>query len=220
MTATHGDLKIPPPKSFSGKDDAIEFENYSRQLKAYMSLRDPRIKALMVAAETSPTPLGMPADPNDIPLAVVLQNILILTCDDRAQRIVFRDDSDENGFESWRRLYLRYAPTKRVKYLGSIQRILTWKFSEATLEQDLNDWEAEVDKYERGSSQKITDDVRIGVLMFGCPTPIQHHLQLTTTLTSTFAEVRDLILNYCKTRLLTRGPSTTRRDDPTEIGAI
>merc|ERR1711965_155000 len=101
-------------------------------------------------------------------------------CHNKASSIVCRDDSDENGFESWRRLYVRHAPSKRVKYLGHMQKILTWKFTEANLEQDLNDWEAEIENYKTGGGQDIiTDDVKVGVLMPNAPTEIQRHLQLT-----------------------------------------
>ena len=124
--ATVGNLKIPAPKTFSGKkdDEGYEYENYSRQLKAYLSLQTPRFKELMVATESAAGPIGMPADEDDKHLARQLQNFLILTCIDKAGRIVYRDDSDENGFESWRRLYQRYAPTKRVRFLGLMQKIL------------------------------------------------------------------------------------------------
>ena len=149
--ATLGNLKIPAPKNFYGKgkeDDTSEFETFSRQLKAYLSIQTRRYKELMEAAESQTTPLGAPTNDIDKELAVQLQNFLILTCQDKASRVVCRDDSDENGFESWRRLYARYAPSKRVKYLGHMQKILTWKFTESTLEQDLIDWETEIEKYE------------------------------------------------------------------------
>ena len=99
---------------------------------------------------------------------------------------------------------MRYAPSKRVKYLGHMQRILTWKFTEANLEQDLNDWEAEIEKYDAGSNQNVTDGVKVGVLMSNAPSEIQRHLQLTTGLDSSYSEVRGVTINYCKTRQLTK----------------
>ena len=152
--ATLGSLKIPAPNHFYGKgreEDTSEFETFSRQIKAYLSLHSRRYKEYMTAAEQSLTPLNMPALDEDKELAIQLQNFLILTCHDKASRIVCRDDSDENGFESWRRLSVRYAPSKRVKYLGHMQMILTWKFNETNLEQNLNDWETEIEKYEKGA---------------------------------------------------------------------
>ena len=197
--ASLGFLKIPPPKHFTGRqkeDDSSEFETFSRQLKAYLSIQSRRMKELMVSAEQTCEPVGMPVAAEDQALAIQLQNFLILTCQDKAARIVCRDESDENGFESWRRLHARYALCPRVKYLGHMQKILTWKFTEANLEQDLNDWESEIEKYERGAHQSISEDVRVGVLMSNAPSDIQKHLQLTTGLDSTYAQVRGVILNW------------------------
>ena len=80
--ATFGSLKIPAPKSFSGKgqeSDPFEYENFSRQMKAYLSIQSPRFEELMIAAEQSPTEVGMPSNEDDKKLARILQNVLILT---------------------------------------------------------------------------------------------------------------------------------------------
>ena len=93
--ATLGNLKIPAPKSFAGKreDDTYEFENYSRQLQAYMALQAPRFKELMMTAEEMTTDVGVPTTDEDRRLARVLRNSFILTCTDKARRIVNRDES-------------------------------------------------------------------------------------------------------------------------------
>ena len=135
--ATLGSLKVPPPKNFHPKgrdsaEDTAEFETYSRQLKAFLSMQSKAYKEYMNQAERHPGHVYLPAeDEIGKELATQLQNFLILTCNGKATRIVCRDDSDENGFESWRRLHARYAPNKRVKHIGHMQGILTWKFSEA-----------------------------------------------------------------------------------------
>ena len=116
--ATLGSLKIPAPKHFSPKgreEDTAEFETFSQQLKAYLSIQTRRFKEYMNEAEQSSGPINMPLNDEGQELAIQLQNFLILMCHDKASRIVCRDDSDEGGFEPWRRLYARYAPSKRVK---------------------------------------------------------------------------------------------------------
>ena len=136
--ATMGSLKIPAPKHFSPKgreEDTTEFGRFSQQLKAYLSIQTRRFRDYMNEAEQSAGPINLPSNDEVKKLAIQLQNFLILMCHNKASLIVCRDDSDENGFESWRRLYVRYAPSKRVKHLGHIQKILTWKFTEANLEQ-------------------------------------------------------------------------------------
>ena len=62
--ATLGSLKIPAPKHFYGKgkeDDTTEFETFSRQLKAYLSIQTRRYKDLMEASEQSANPIGVPS---------------------------------------------------------------------------------------------------------------------------------------------------------------
>ena len=59
--AALGSLRIPPPKHFSGKgkeDDCSEFEQFSRQLKAYLSIQNPRYKVLMDTAEQQSKPVS------------------------------------------------------------------------------------------------------------------------------------------------------------------
>ena len=44
---TLGSLEIPAPKSFSGKgheSDPFEYENFSRQMKAYLSIQSPQFE--------------------------------------------------------------------------------------------------------------------------------------------------------------------------------
>ena len=127
--ATLGSLKVPSPKHFNPKgkeEDTAEFETYSVQLKAYLSIQSRRYKMFMNMSEQHVGPVTLDnLTEEDKELAAQLQNFLILTCHSKATRIVSRDDSDENGFESWRRLHVRYSPSKRVKYLGHMQGILS-----------------------------------------------------------------------------------------------
>ena len=115
--AAIGHLRLPPPQPFLGQNenDPSEFEIFSKQLKAYMSLQNTRYSDLMNSAEESNTLTGLPNDDGDKQLARQLQNFLILLCNEKAARVVLRDDSEENEFETWRRLHLRYALPKRKR---------------------------------------------------------------------------------------------------------
>ena len=189
----------------------------------YLSMQNTKFKQFVNGAEQFTIPIEMPEEPENKELAVQLQNFLTQVCHAKASRIARRDESDKNGFESWRRLYIRYAPSKRVKYLGHMQRNLTWKFTEANLEQDLNDWEAEIEKHDAGSNQATADGVKVGVLMSNAPSEIQRHLQLTTGLDPSYSEVRGVIINYSKTRQLVRkkNPTATNiANEPMDIGAL
>ena len=89
--ASVGSLKIPSPKPFKGTggpEDPSDYEAFSNQLKAYLSLQNPRFRDLMNVAEQNAAPIGFPTDPADQALATQLQNFLILLCMDKAARIV------------------------------------------------------------------------------------------------------------------------------------
>ena len=67
----------------------------------------------------------------------------------------------------------------------------------------------------------VSDDIKVGVLIANTPSEIQRHLQLTKGLDSTYAEVRGVIINYCKTRQLTKVRlSNSTSDDSTDIGTF
>ena len=57
--ASVGSLKIPSPKPFKGtgsEDDASDYESFANQLKAYLSLQNPRFRDLMNVAEQNVFP--------------------------------------------------------------------------------------------------------------------------------------------------------------------
>ena len=96
----------------------------------------------------------------------------------QAFTIVNRDSSIafDNGSERWRRLYRRYTPPSRVRHLGSLQKIISWHFRGQHLEQDLTEWEAEMESYvQRTGSQALTDEIKISILVMRLPTVLKEH---------------------------------------------
>ena len=120
--AAIGHLRLPPPKAFARKNetDPSEYEVFSKQLKAYLTLQNRRYRILMAQAKASHVAIGMPTDADDQKLAQQPQSFLILLTSDNAAGIVLRDDSDENCYETWRHRYHGFIP----KYLmnGYYQR--------------------------------------------------------------------------------------------------
>ena len=90
-------------------------------------------------------------DADEKPLAIVLQNALVLLCEGSSQNIVNRDDECVNGFETWRRLWVRYSIQKRQKATTRMTRILQWnfKFTQQDCENDFEEWESEIDKHRK-----------------------------------------------------------------------
>ena len=145
-------------------------------------------------------------DPPEKIMSAQLQNILIQLCDGPAARIVHRAEDDfDNGFESWRLLYKRYAPLKRAKATNRLTKIINWTFKEHDLETSFNEWEAEIFRYESDAKTPINDDIKIGILVGKIRGSLQEHLIFHTDVSMTYANVRSIVINYFKTGQLFRG---------------
>ena len=137
-------------------------------------------------------------------MSIQLQNILIALCEGAAMKIVQRQEESENGFEAWRQLTLRFDGSRRSKATGHMTTILQWNFNMKDFEASFNDWEAEIEKYNRIEVTDFPDEVKIGILMTRISGPLQEHLMLNQTLDTPWADIRNLILNYFKTGRLVK----------------
>ena len=121
-------LKFPSPKVFDGKEE--HWDQFQYKFRAYMCLADSRFRRQFNLIENNPNDtidLDLEHEGVDV-LAAQLQNALIALTDGPAAKLVQRQEKSENGLESWRILYQRYAPSKRSKTTGQMMKILTWRF--------------------------------------------------------------------------------------------
>ena len=202
---SQGSLRFNPPKNFNGKEEA-EFEPFAYKLRSYLALSNPKFKKAMIHAQEQEDPIDFDLLHEDEQImAAQLHNMLITLCDGPAARIVQRNDNEfDNGFETWRLLWRRYAPLKRAKATNRITKILNWVFKPNDLETCFNDWEAKINQYDAEQSTPISDDVKIGILISRIQGPLQEHLLLNTGISMKYEDIKHIITNYFKTGQLFR----------------
>jgi hypothetical protein len=171
-------FRFAPPKTFKGKED--EFELFSYKLKAFLNMADPGYRASMNLAAQETDEINFETLARDRQrMSIHLQNVLISLTEGPALRIVKRQEQSENGFEAWRQLCLRYVLQE--------------------FESNFNDFEAEIEKYDRDQNSPFPDEVKIGVLLSRTSGPLHEHLLLNTDLSTPWNQIRTTVINYFQT---------------------
>ena len=107
-------------------------------------------------------------------------------------------------------------------------QLLDFKFNPVTFEQDFNVWETIKTRYERQSGQLLPDGVLVATLLDKTTGALQQHLRLNARTLQTYAQVREVILEYHRSRLLMNPvPQTSANaafqggaSAPMDIGAL
>ena len=203
-----GPWQFNPPKEFSGKKE--DFEEFAFKLKAYLSIMNSDYAEDLRRIEENMDTEIIDAHFNDasgdpIPglrdRATTLQWILVALCSGAAS-LLLRRETSTNGFESWRRLCQKYKLPSRARAVGRLSKILKPDFSGAntSFEDSLAAWEDEVAKYERETSTSLSDDVKFAVMMNETHGHLQEHLRLNAASLTRYSEIKDVIVNYFKSR--------------------
>ena len=143
-----GAIRFPCPKAFDGKDE--NWESFAIKLRSYLATSNSKFRVLMNQAKESADEFDYDILEDDEKLlAAQLQQALVALCEGTSTKIVNRDEDCINGFETWRRLWLRYGMTKRSRATNRMTTILQWnfKFNAQEFENDFEEWETELEKY-------------------------------------------------------------------------
>ena len=85
----------------------------------------------------------------------------------------------ENGFAAWRMLMQDLQPSTRQRSLALLTQLSRIQFQEGkTVTEQLAQYEALVDEYERISDKSYSDDAKVASILLACPQSIRSHLQL------------------------------------------
>ena len=137
-----GTIRFPCPKPFDGKDE--NWEVFAIRLRNYLMQADMNFQLWMKESKDAADEIDFDGlGENQKKAAIMLQNALVLLCEGSSQNIVNRDEDNVNGFETWRRLWVRYSVQKRQKSTTRMTRVLQWnfKFTQAEFENDFEEWE-------------------------------------------------------------------------------
>ena len=234
-----GKLRLPLPETFSG--NPADWEEWAWNFKAYISMFETIAVTLMDRAELRAEEfldehLQVTLDTGDVDAEQTANRVLFsrklhyllsqLVRD--SAKLIVRQNEDSNGFETWRRLYKKFSLPGATRSTSLLTQLLDFKFNPATFEQDFNVWETIKTRYERQSGQPLPDGVLVATLLNKTTGALQQHLRLNARTLQTYAQVREVILEYHRSRLLMNPVAQTSANAtfaggasaPMDIGAL
>ena len=117
-------------------------------------------------------------------------------------RLVARQNVESNRFETWRRLYNRFALPDATRATSLLTQLLDFRFNPATFEQDFSTWETLKVKYERQTGAELPDGVLVATLLNKTSGALQQHLRLNARTLQTYQQPRDTIVEYFRSKLI------------------
>ena len=198
-----GDFKLFPPAPFNG--DHEKWDDWSWQLKRYISLYKPIAKMLMDRVESLTTEVtDAQTDEFDNQNGGTLRltefsrqlHYLLAQVTEGSARVTVRMNEDDNGFETWRLLNERFAMPNRAKGVSLLTKILEFRFRESHFETDLADFITLKNKYEKATGNAVDDDVLVATLINKSSGSLQQHLRLNVSSITGFEEVLSIVKQY------------------------
>ena len=222
-----GSMKLPLPAKFSGKYE--DWEDWSWTFKTYMNMMEPSLAPYMDKVQDMPlevTDEDLIEEGNDtltrsrITFSRKLHYFLALITEDAA-KLVVRQNSTGNGFETWRLLSHKFTLPGTTRDVGLLSQILGFSFSDQDFQKDFDRWEDLKKKYERDTKSTIPDSVLIALLVSKTKGPLLTHLRLNLAGLKNYHNLRDEILQYHKTvHVLNQGTSSKSGATPMEVDAL
>ena len=94
----------------------------------------------------------------------------------------------------------RYRTSTRQRAVGTLTRVLSTKFATETLEYALTQWEEDIHRYEIESGQRVTDEIKLAVLLNHTAGPIHKHHKLNVCVPETNQQAINAILTDIRSR--------------------
>ena len=163
---------LTKPNVYSGEHDGKErWTTWSFKMRANCAAMAPRLGELMGTASTKDVETRQDAlTPSDAAHSTNLNYILSLLTDGEALDIV-QNSPVSNGLEVWRRMVTRWEPKVPSRFRGMLQAILfpKWDIPDSDRTQLLTAWEKQVQDCEQQSGDKISDAIKLGVVLHHLP---------------------------------------------------
>ena len=210
--------RLPPLETFTGK--AEDWDSFSRCFKAYCIQQDLKYQALFKAAEKNTevfTDETFTDHEDERKLSLQLHWMLVQLCKGPSEVLLTSLDT-EHGLEEWRILHAHYKRPNLNTAVGRLARILEFTFK--NMDEDLLNFEAEINKYEKETSSVLPSAIKVAVLMNRTSGSLQQHIRLNANNNTAFNEIKETILNYTKAQQpFSLGPSSLSTT-PMEVDAF
>ena len=145
-------------------------------------------------------------DPVDAAKDKLLYGLLVQVCTGRALAVI-RRATGAHGLQSWMLLLQEFEPRIATRFASVLAGLLTphWTSSEPWQPQ-LYEWERQIELYEEGAGEHLTDALKCAIVHRYAPPVIRQYLRLVPEdLASSWRRLRDSIdLFYAKARQFDR----------------
>ena len=209
-----GRAKVPLPDRFSGQPS--DWEEWSWNFKAYLAMFESASVSTLERIEENPTQeitdddMTVMLDALDVDQEATAKRVLfsrklhylLAQLVKESARLVIRQNVQSNGFETWRRLYNRFALPDATRATSLLTQLLDFRFNPATFEQDFSTWETLKVKYERQTGAELPDGVSVATLLNKTSGALQEHLRLNARNLQTYQQTRDTIVEYFRSKLI------------------
>ena len=126
--------------------------------------------------------------------AVRLYSLLTSYLRQRPLKLI-RHVEKENGFKAWQILLREMQPATRARALALLSQLSRIQFAEGkTVSEQLPQFEALINEYERISGHGYSDDAKVAAVLLACPMQIRQRLHLWITDTTTYEQLKDRII--------------------------
>ena len=163
---------LTKPTPYAGEVEGKEkWSTWSFKFKAYCAAMAPRMGELMEHAETQTTEiLNSSMKAEDIPHSSTLFYVLSLLTEGEPFDIV-RNTRVHHGLEAWRCVVQRWEPRVPARFRGMLQAVLfpRWDLPGLDATQAITSWEKQVRDYEQQSADKVSDAIKMGVVLHHLP---------------------------------------------------
>ena len=126
---------------------------------------------------------------------------------------------ERNGFELLRLLESELSPANLAAILEAIRHMLEFPWSRRTdkFVQEVHEFELLIARSETLAKVRWPDVLKLAVMMKGIPKDIVTQLMMTTTIDSTYNNVRDDVLKYSRAVVKAPTPTTKTTTTPTDM---
>jgi len=205
------------PDVFIGED--ARWPDWSTVVRAYSSVCNDKLAVAMPLAETSanqPVNANI-TDPDTQAASTQLYFMLVLVTRGEPLNIVVNAGSGE-GLVAWKHLVERYEGATATRLAGTLLQLMNWSFA-GDVQSRIELFEREVTLYEKKSSEIVSKNLRIGMVLNGLDKgSLKDHLLLNTSRYNTWAEFKNEVIQY--RRAVATVGALGEQPTPMEIGAF
>ena len=184
------------PATWGGDEE--RWEEWSFQMRSWLGCLHQNAVAVLRDAEVQSAVLTHAALESDElrQLSIAIFHALTMTMRG-GPALILRQVEFGCGVEAWRVLFQRYSSNARVRQYALLSRILKPKPFGSTareFEDNLGLWELDIKDYESVSSETLSGNIKMQILIDAAPAAIKTQLHLGSY--ASFAEVKRAVLEY------------------------